>query len=243
MSPIIMALPVDLNTQTALFWAGILHTKQHRILWLWEKGSVLIEQLTHHTIICQQGLVGGRVYIHLDGSGPMSSWYVYPGKAQRTAPNRHLGSIWWWSHLWITNFYKWNFWRNHLTQRWLFMAESKAFFNDENIFDNRESSAHMYTVENCKSSRMWKEYDMGQEAVPISLHHFPAPQTRRPWCQKDLHILVMLDPVGLACEVLRKASYELGPAAARNEWQLLVSFFLNLWLFFSSVYHYFLKVW
>ena len=54
-----MALPVDLTTQTSLFWAGILHTKQHRILWLQEKGSVLIEQLTHHTIICQQRLVVG----------------------------------------------------------------------------------------------------------------------------------------------------------------------------------------
>lgn len=99
------------------------------------------------------------------------------------------------------------------------MAESKAFFNDENIFDNRESFSHMCTVENCKSSRMWKEYQMGQEAGPVSLNHLPAPQTRRLWHWKDLHISIMLGPVGLACEVLGRACYELGPVAARNEWQ------------------------
>lgn len=98
------------------------------------------------------------------------------------------------------------------------MAESRAFFNDESTFDNRESSWHICTLENCESSRMRKEYQMEQEAGPVSLNQLPAPQRRRPWCQKDLHISIMLDPIGLACEVLGRASYELGPVASRNKW-------------------------
>lgn len=50
---------------------------------------------------------------HLDGSRPMSSCHVYPGEAHRAELNRHLTSIWWWSHLRITNFYKWNIWTSH----------------------------------------------------------------------------------------------------------------------------------
>lgn len=50
-----MALAGVLTAQTSLFWAGILHTKQHRILRLWEKVTVLIEHFSHHTTICQHG--------------------------------------------------------------------------------------------------------------------------------------------------------------------------------------------
>lgn len=86
-----MALPGVLTAQTALFGAGILHTKQHRSLRLWELVSVATEQPSHHTIIVNVGWWVGNV--PSDGSKLTSRCRAHPGKAQRAVPNRHLGSI------------------------------------------------------------------------------------------------------------------------------------------------------
>lgn len=83
-----MALPGVLTAQTALFGAGILHTKQHRILRLWEQVSVATEQPSHHTIIVNVGWWCGRRSLgreQADVQVSGSPWQDSEGSSKQTS--------------------------------------------------------------------------------------------------------------------------------------------------------------